>query len=273
MGRASFPLRRVAIIGAVVLLVGCSSGSAPATTNRPSTGTTAARSTTSTTSTASTSSSSSSPSSTSTSTAVRAGCTGGDGQPPAGAVVGPAGDVDGDGRADRAWIAREPDGGAVVGIATAVGGGDHVAFGSASPVRRTLLVVDVDRRPPTELLLDDGRSVGLDAFADCRIRPIRNPEGQPYAFSLGFTEVGTGVGCADTAAGRRLVGLDATVEPDGSTVSWSSTVVELDGLHARNGAARRGRYHLPGDRAAVDHLHDVTCGDRRADRDGLSLPR
>ncbi len=168
-------------------------------------------------------------------------------------------DVDGDGKRDQAWIQQKADGKVLFGIATAAGGGAAVPFESASPVKRSALVANTDEKGPVEILLDDGRSVQLYAWVDCAIKAVHNPQGKTYTFSLGFTDVGTGVGCIDTPKGRRLAGLNRQSGSD-KDVKWSSTVVELDGLHARNGTVRMGTYRLPQDKAKAELLNAVTCG-------------
>ncbi|CAN5606888.1 hypothetical protein BH10ACT1_BH10ACT1_19340 [soil metagenome] len=199
-------------------------------------------------------------------------CTGGAPEIPAGAVQKPIIDVDGDGRADIGWI-HEADGTVTVGIDTA-GGGATAAFDSASPVGRTMLVVDADEQGPAEILLDDGRLVQLDAFVDCKIVPVTNPQGDQYRFGLGFTDVGTGIGCIDTPDGRRLAGLDMDqATSNATTVHWTSTVVELSGATAKNGATAEGTYQRPADDAEVALLSTVTCGDQTVAADGISLPR
>lgn len=198
----------------------------------------------------------------------------GDGATPPGAIAGPVIDVDGDGRADEAWILEADDATVTVGITTAAGGVTSIPFESGSPVTRAVFVADADEQPPTELFLYDGRTAQLHAVVDCEIVPITNPEGETYTFSLGFGEVGTGVGCVDTDEGRRLVGLDVTGRDDeASTVDWSRTIVELDGTTAANGATETGTFTFPDDDAAIELLHRVTCGDLTLDQDGVALPR
>jgi hypothetical protein len=201
------------------------------------------------------------------------GCTEGGTPPPSGAVVRRVGDVDGDGRPDTAWMAPADDTGShAFGITTAAGGGAITPYTSASPVRRSVLVVDADGKAPTEVLFDDGRTVRLSVFEDCQIQDVQNPEGEQYTFGLGFNDVGTGIGCIDTPHGRRLVGLDAKVDPDDdSVVRWSSTEVVLDGTRARNGTRRTGTYHRPADDAKVELLHDVTCGELTVDDDSVGF--
>lgn len=135
-------------------------------------------------------------------------------------------------------------------------------FQSASPVERSALVVNADERGPVEIILSDGRRASLYAFRGCSIKAVRNPQGKLYTFALGDrVGTGSGIGCVQTSAGRRLVGLDEMRNADNSIVNWSRTVIELDGLRAHNGSVSHGTYHLPADQAKVDLLDDITCGD------------
>jgi len=195
-------------------------------------------------------------------------CTGGSTGVPDGAAQSEVVDVDGDGRADTVWIMTDPNGETRVGIVTAAGGGAERIFESASPVPRSILVVDVDQRSPVEILADDGRSVELWAFVDCAIDDIENIQGETYTFSLGFADIGTGVGCVEIDGGRQLVGLDVT-DDTADAVEWSRTIVELEGTRARNGATSTGTFNRPDDDVGIALLHDVTCGELTMRNDGL----
>jgi hypothetical protein len=201
------------------------------------------------------------------------GCTGDGPQVPEGTGVGSGRivDVDGDGRADTGWLAVDDDGSRQLGVATAAGGGDVVPIESASPVALTLLAIDADERPPVELFVSDGRTVQLWAFADCRLAPVTNPEHEPYLFDLGFRGTGTGVGCRDVRGGRELVGLNVT-DDNGTEVDWTRTVIERDGLSASNGPTDEGRFERPGDDAAIELLHTVSCDDVTIASDGIRQP-
>jgi hypothetical protein len=197
---------------------------------------------------------------------------------PAGSPTKSVIDVDGDGRPDTVAMWAPPDGGAgQLAILTAAGGGSQVTIESASPIQRRALVVNVDEKGPVEILLSDGRQVQLLAFVDCRIQPVLNPQGQPYTFDL-FNRVGTGsgVGCNQTPTGRRLVGLwtDELIDTShaGVSVPWRRTVVELDGLHARNGASTQGTFTTGRDDKAIASLSDISCGSLRMSTDGLTGP-
>ncbi|MEZ5409225.1 MAG: hypothetical protein R2761_14450 [Acidimicrobiales bacterium] len=201
-----------------------------------------------------------SPTSPTSGTGSGTGCAAGSADIPAGAAQAPVIDVDGDGRPDTGWIVTEPSGAVRVGIVTAAGGGFGRAFTSASPVTRSVLVLDVNPDTPPLVLANDGRAVQLWAVIDCSIVDVLNKGGRPYTFSLGFTDIGTGVGCTTVKGRRELVGLDAG-DPQGDTVPWSATVVEVRGNQARNGAVTSGTYTRGVDDAAIERLRGVSCGD------------
>jgi hypothetical protein len=259
---------------AILLLVAAACGDDDDT----STGTTTTRPATSTTSSTS-SSSSGSGSGTSGGSATTAGsssgegCAGGGPRVPEGAGVGSGQivDVDGDGRPDTGWLAAHEDGSRELGVATAAGGGDVVTIESASPVALTLLAIDADEQAPVELFVSDNRTVQLWAFADCRLAPVTNPEGEPYLFDLGFRGTGTGVGCRDVRGGRQLVGLNVT-DDNGTEVDWTRTVIERDGLAASNGPTDEGRFERPADDDAIELLHTVSCDDVTITSDGIRQP-
>lgn len=195
-------------------------------------------------------------------------CTSGYVEPPSEVAQGTIVDVDGDGEADQGWVGMGPDG-IVVGINTAAGGGASVPFESGSPVERSLLAVNADEKGPVELFLSDGRTVSLYAFVDCDIVPITNEQGETYQFSLGFTDFGTGIGCAQIDGKQQLVGLNVdSTDTDGS-VNWSRTVIELDGTNARNGATSTGTFTSPDDDDAIALLYDISCGDLTMANDGV----
>jgi hypothetical protein len=210
-------------------------------------------------------------SSTSTSTGAPTGCTTGPTTIPADATIKQVVDLDGDGKPDTAWIATDASGVTKVGVVTAAGGGTERAWDSASPVMRSVLVVHVNDATLPLFLADDGRMVQLWAFSDCSIADVLNVQGSPYEFSLGFTDYGTGVGCATVEGVRQLVGLDVTGQ-SGNTVDWTSTVVTVTGLEALNGAVTTGTYTSPADDSQIELLHTVSCGDQTITKDGISAP-
>jgi hypothetical protein len=245
------------------------------TTGAPTTAdTTTASTATSTTASTTASTTTSTTGEVATSTTSSGGCVAdAPDEPPGSAAIGEVADVDGDGRPDTAWVGSQPDGTRRVGIVTAGGVGTEVQVDTGSPIPSSVLVADADETAPVEIFVSDGRTVSLFAFVDCAIQPVRNPQGEQYLFDLGFRGTGTGVGCVDADGdGRRdLVGLLAGA-PDGDTVPWSRTIVELDGLGASNGASDSGSYTEPGDDAAVELLHTVSCGDATITADGIHEP-
>lgn len=246
---------------AAVLLAGCSSTSdeppaaaAPSTSSIPSP------------------SSSTAPATTAPPTSsAPAGCATAGPVPPDGAVTREVGDVDGDGRPDTAWLAPAAGGAVSVGIGTAAGGSSAADVTLTGPSARSLLVADADGDGRFEMFVSDGRTVDLYAFDGCAVQPVLNREGTDYQFDLGFRGNGTGLGCTRVGDGQHLVGLLRT-EQSATSVGWTRTVVELDGLQARNGATDSGSYALPAGQAQADLLSQVTCGDLTMQDDGLVLP-
>lgn len=255
------------LLGTSALLVaGCAddSGSASNTSRSPaSTSSTSTASPTSGTSDGSTSMSQPG------STAPRPGCSTGSTQMPAGTASRETVDVDGDGRPDTLWI-HTVDGTTSVGIVTAAGGGSTVEHRSASPIPRSAFVADVGDTDAPLLIVSDGRGASLYAFADCRIQPVLNKQDEIYRFDLqDLRGNGTGIGCAGNGEGRRLVGLQVT-DRNGPRVSWTSTVIDIDGLRATNGTTHSGTYTLPADQAKVDLLSGIACGTRTVSEDGVT---
>jgi hypothetical protein len=199
------------------------------------------------------------------------GCPAGGGGTPPDAVTAPAVDVDGDGRADTAWIAPQPgpDGGVDFGATTASGATLSATIRSASPVARSVLFADVTGAGQVVAFGSDGRQVLLYAVADCTLVPVRNAQGEQYAFDRGFTGYGTGVGCADVDGDgvRDLVGLELVTGDDGTPQRIERTVVVLQGTEARNGATDTVPVTGPADAEAAQQ---VTCGDLTLVDDGVT---
>jgi hypothetical protein len=253
-------LRRVAVgllVTAPLVLAGCSSsggGSASGTSS----------------SSASSSSGTAGTAAPSSSGGSAAGCSSSSGSQPAGAVTRPTIDVDGDGRPDTLWIAKGPsaDGGVPFGITTAAGGTFSTTIRSASPVARSVLVADVTGKGELIALASDGRQVLLYGISNCSFVPEMNAQGQQYAFDLGFTGFGTGVGCVDANGDGTtdLVGLKYEPETNG-TGTIQRTIIELNGPQARNGATDT----VPVTRASeADEAQTVSRGDVTPADDGVT---
>jgi len=179
-------------------------------------------------------------------------------------------DVDGDGTPDTLWIATEPDadGGVPFGITTAAGGTFGTTIRSASPVARSVLVADVTGEGQLIALASDNRQVLLYGISSCSFVPELNAEGQQYAFDLGFTGFGTGVGCVDANRDGTtdLVGLMYEAETNGAG-TISRTIVTLDGPQARNGRTDT----VPVTRASeAEEAQTVSCGDVTLADDGVT---
>jgi hypothetical protein len=95
---------------------------------------------------------------------------------------------------------------------------------------------------------------------------VQNPQGEQYAFDLGFTGYGTGVGCTDLDGDgvRDLVGFLADADGTG----YTATAVVLDGPRARNSDVSTHVSDAGAD--AVERARSVTCGDLTLADDGVT---
>lgn len=199
-----------------------------------------------------------------------AGCPGVGRAIPAGAQSKPTIDVDRDGRPDTEWIATTPDanGGVPFGVRTASGAVLTATITSASPVARSVMFADVTGHGEVIALASDGRQVLLYAVSQCSIVPEKNLQGQQYAFDLGFTGFGTGVGCVDANGDGTtdLVGLKYVPESQGQG-TIQRTIVTLNGPNARNGATDT----VPASNANLaQEAQSVSCGDQTLRANGVS---
>ena len=189
---------------------------------------------------------------------------------PQGAQSKPTVDVDGDGRPDTEWIATttDADGGVPFGIRTASGAVFSSTIRSASPIARSVMFADVTGKGEIIALASDGRQVLLYAVSDCQLITEKNKQGQQYAFDLGFTGFGTGVGCVDANGDGTtdLVGLKYVPENQG-TGTIKRTIVTLSGPNARNGATDT----VPVTRASLaEEAQMVGCGDQTLAANGVT---
>jgi hypothetical protein len=148
------------------------------------------------------------------------------------------------------------------GIRTASGGVFSATINSASPVARSVMFADVTGHGEVIALASDGRQVLLYAVSNCEIVPEKNVQGQQYAFDLGFTGYGTGVGCVN----GHLVGLKYVKSSNGEG-TIQRTIVTLNGPNARNGATDS----VPAtDANLIDEAQSVSCGDQTLAADGVT---
>lgn len=181
---------------------------------------------------------------------------------PAGAASAPTLDVDGDGRADTAWLQGTTATPVVVGITTASGATFGADYSSASPVSRTMLVADVDGAGTIEAVVSDGRTASLYSVTGCEVVPTRNAQGAQYTFDLTGTR-GTGVGCSQVAgtSSSGLVGLQLDRDADGRPVSVTRTAIEIDGTTATNGPSDTVDVSADPTGPAATSATRVSCGD------------
>jgi hypothetical protein len=188
---------------------------------------------------------------------------------PAGAAAAETIDLDGDGLPDTLWISGT-DGTRTLGVTTATGATFTHLVDLAGPAGASALAVHPDPATLPGVLLTDGRLADLLLVDDCALVDATDAAGAPWQFDLGFTGYGTGVGCLDlTGDGTTtLVGLNAT--GDGSTVT--RTAIDLTGTVAAAGVSDTVTLD-PGDQAAIDSAHQITCGDRTLAADGVHEPQ
>lgn len=189
---------------------------------------------------------------------------------PAGASSGEIVDVDGDGRADTAWLT----GGAerTFGVTTASGATFSTPIDSASPIPASAVVGVVGTDAVPIALVDLGREARLLTLADCTATPTVDAQGQPYVFGRGFGDQGTGVGCSEIDGTLRLAGLLATEEGDGWTVTRTLVDLSDEGRVATNGAVEEVASGAAADDPVVTTAQEVSCGDAVAGDDGLAEP-
>jgi hypothetical protein len=209
------------------------------------------------------------PSPTTSAPASAAGCAPTGTGVPAGAAAAETIDLDGDGLPDTLWISGT-DGTRTLGVTTATGATFTHLVDLAGPAGASALAVHPDPATLPGVLLTDGRLADLLLVDDCALVDATDAAGAPWQFDLGFTGYGTGVGCLDlTGDGTTtLVGLNAT--GDGSTVT--RTAIDLTGTVAAAGVSDTVTLD-PGDQAAIDSAHQITCGDRTLAADGVHEPQ
>ena len=117
------------------------------------------------------------------------GCPPGGAPLPPGTVQRQVGDLDGDGLPDAVFIGklRGADGATnrVVGVSTASGARTEVEITSASPMPLRALAIDAQADGSHQVIVSDGRSARLYAFADCRLQAyVDGHYGRPFVFDL-----------------------------------------------------------------------------------------
>lgn len=203
------------------------------------------------------------------------------GCPPGGAALPPAsvqrqvGDLDGDGLPDALFIGtmQSADGATsrVVGVSTASGARTEVDITSASPIPLRALAIEAQGDGRHQVIVSDGRSARLYAFADCRLQVVVDEHyGRPFVFDLeNLRDDGTGVGCSDLGDGRRLVGLQAL--DSGGEWTVRRTEINLDGTRAATGRSDTLTATSAQDPVVVS-AQTISCGALSIDQDGVQQP-
>jgi len=199
------------------------------------------------------------------------GCSTPAGTVPTGVTASQIPDVDGDGRPDQAYFAPTTGETRQLVIVTSAGGRSEAAITSASPSAASAFVANLDRKGPVEILISDNRQAYLFAYVDCSVAIVRNAQNRQYSFDLGFRGIGTGVGCAPSATGRDLVGLNVRSQT-ANAVRWTRTVIRLSGTAARAGPTTSGTFTQPQDASAISLLSTISCGDQTISAKGIHQP-
>jgi hypothetical protein len=181
---------------------------------------------------------------------------------PAGAGTATTVDLDGDGKPDTLWLA-DVDGRRELGVTTTSHGTSVVDFTSAAPQAASASAAVLASGAPV-VFLDTGRSVQLYVYRveGPSLGVVRGVTGEPYSFSLGFTDYGTGLVCAPQSDGLHLFGENA-VSGSGNTFTVTRTEVTVSAEHslAQNGDRTTVGTGLAADDPRVQAAHGTTCGD------------
>jgi hypothetical protein len=189
-----------------------------------------------------------------------AGC--GPGGPPPGAVSKDVSDVYG--QPATLWITNT-----VVGIATAQGYGE-AKIQSASPIRRSALLIDAQQDGNHQIIVDAGREAILYAVSGCTITPVVDRQGASFGFDRGHRRgSGDGIGCSDLGDGRSLVGLLQLRDEHGTPLlTVRRTEIDLDGATATIGPSDTVTATSVQD-PAWSTAGDISCGDLTMAGDGV----
>ncbi|ORW93869.1 hypothetical protein AWB92_12025 [Mycobacterium sp. IEC1808] len=188
-----------------------------------------------------------------------AGC--GPGGPPPGAASRDVSDVYG--QPATLWINDM-----AVGITTAQGYGEAKVL-SASPIRRSALLIDAQQDGNHQIIVDTGREAILYTVSGCTITPVVDPQGTEFRFDRGHRRGnGDGIGCSDLGDGRRLVGLLQLRDEHGTPLfSVRRTEIDLDGATATIGRSDTVTATSAQDPAWTSAAN-ISCGDLTMTSDG-----
>ncbi len=108
------------------------------------------------------------------------------------------------------WIADDAEGHRNLGVTTTSHGTVFTGFTSAAPQAASATAAVLASGAPV-VFLDTGRSVELYVYRveGPSLGVVRGVTGDPYSFSLGFTDYGTGLTCRPEADGLHLFGENA----------------------------------------------------------------
>lgn len=181
---------------------------------------------------------------------------------PKGAVTGPIGDVDQDGRADTQFYGAR-DGRYVYGIRTAAGGVYSITDTLRGLRVHSGFTAYLDGSGVVSVI-DDQETAKLYAFRSCRFVQPQHKTGGAYTFALGAkSTTGTGVACNDQNGGPILMRATAKQRTNGRyDVVWSVLRVSADGRTVY----RQGGVGSTGTRWSNLKASDPRVKDARASR-------
>lgn len=182
---------------------------------------------------------------------------------PDGAGTATTVDLDGDGRPDTVWLADDAGGHRTLGVTTTSHGTVFTGFTSAAPQAASATAAVLASGAPV-VFLDTGRSVELYVYRveGPSLGVVRGVTGDPYSFSLGFTDYGTGLTCQPEADGLHLFGENAVAGSGGTfTVTRTEVTVSAEHSVAQNGDRTTVGAGLSADDPRVQAARGTTCGD------------
>jgi hypothetical protein len=178
-------------------------------------------------------------------------------------------DVDGDGKGDTLYLNAAGSAGIQLGIQTASGAQLVAGVSTAAPVGPSAVVIDpTGTGSPLDVIVQS-REAYVYTISGCQLVPVKDSKGAPYVFGMGWSGIGTGMGCSTVTGRTGLVGLDAKKQADGS---WSitRTAVIQTGTTAANGPSDTVKA-AEGSAALKSAQGIVSCGDVTMAEDGVSV--
>ncbi len=160
----------------------------------------------------------------------------------------------------------------VVGLTTPRGYSE-AEIHSASPLRRSALLVDAQQDGQHQIIVDTGRDAILYTVSGCRINPAVDQQGNEFRFDIGHRRgTGDGIGCSDLGDGRHLVALLQLRDDQGNPLlAVRRTEIDLSGAWVTTGRSDTVTATSEQDPAWTT-ASEITCGDLTMAGDGVAAP-